>query len=163
VLGDLGELEFADGNVSRALQFGSEALEILTRGKDANSLMYCYGQISMCRLALGELEKARDAALQSLYCARQAYSNVLDIAIALQLFALLAALRRKMHEAARLIGYVNVQYKDCGLERGFIEKLVYDKLMAALRGRLRDEEIERLAAEGARWSEDHAVAEALKI
>ena len=35
--------------------------------------------------------------------------------------------------------------------------------MAALREQLSDAEIEKLAAEGAAWSEDQAVEEALKV
>jgi hypothetical protein len=38
----------------------------------------------------------------------------------------------------------------------------HDKLMAALREQLSEAEIEKLAAQGAAWSEDQAVEEALK-
>ncbi len=62
-----------------------------------------------------------------------------------------------------LIGYVNVQYKETGSEREYTEKWGYDKLMAALRNQLSEAEIEKLAAEGAAWSEDQAVEKALKV
>ena len=72
-----------------------------------------------------------------------------------------------MHEdargAARLIGYVDAQYEKLRSSREPTEKWGYQKLMVALRERLNDAEIERLAAEGAAWSEERAVEEALKV
>ena len=68
-----------------------------------------------------------------------------------------------MNEAAQLIGYLNVQCKELGSERDATEKWGYEKLMAALHERLSDALIEKLAAEGAAWSEDQAVEEALKV
>ncbi|MFY9719949.1 MAG: hypothetical protein WAK16_09935, partial [Candidatus Cybelea sp.] len=65
--------------------------------------------------------------------------------------------------AARLVGYANVQYKELGSEREPTEKWGYEKLMATLREQLSDAEIEKLAAEGAAWSEDQAAEEALNV
>ena len=53
--------------------------------------------------------------------------------------------------------------KELGYEREATEKWGYEKLMAALREQLSEAEIEKLAAEGAAWSEDQAVDEALKV
>ena len=53
--------------------------------------------------------------------------------------------------------------KELGNEREATEKWGYEKLMAALREHLSDAEMEKLAAEGAAWSEDQAVEEALKV
>ena len=56
-----------------------------------------------------------------------------------------------------------LQFKELGNERESTEKWGYEKLMAALREQLSEAEIEKLAAEGAAWSEDRAVDEALKV
>jgi hypothetical protein len=48
-------------------------------------------------------------------------------------------------------------------EREYTEHWCLEKLMAALRERLTDPEIERLAAEGAAWIEDRAVQYALTV
>jgi hypothetical protein len=61
------------------------------------------------------------------------------------------------------VGYVNAQYRALALEREATEKWGYEKLMVVLHERQSQPEIERLAAEGAEWSEDQAVEEALKI
>jgi hypothetical protein len=62
-----------------------------------------------------------------------------------------------------LVGYVNVRYAALRMERERTEQWGYDKLMAALRAALNEDEIAQLAAEGAEWSEGQAVEEALKV
>jgi hypothetical protein len=113
-------------------------------------------------VALGDLSAARDSAREGLRVARQAESEQI-IACALRHLALLAALQRQPLGAARLLGYVDAQFKALGNEREATEKWGYDKLMAALREQLSEAEIGKLAAEGAAWSEDQAVEEALKL
>ncbi|MDQ6766412.1 MAG: NB-ARC domain-containing protein, partial [Candidatus Eremiobacteraeota bacterium] len=162
VLANLAELEFADGQVEQALRLGGESLEIDARGKNATNLAINYTNRAAYCIALGDVDGAREAAREGLRWARQA-QNVLVIAIALQHFALLGAPRGQVHSAAQLVGYVNAQYKELGLERESTERWANEKLMAALREQLSEAEIEKLAAEGAAWSEDQAVEEALKI
>ena len=53
--------------------------------------------------------------------------------------------------------------KELGSEREATEEWGYEKLMAALREQLSDAEIEKLAAEGAAWSEDRVAEQALKV
>ena len=113
------------------------------------------------RIALGDVDGAREAAREGLRCAQQVQDAQL-IAIALQHIALLLALRGEVYDAARLIGYVNAQFKELGNEREATEKWGYEKLMAALREQLSEAELEKLAAEGAAWSEDQAAEEALQ-
>jgi len=162
VLGNLAELEFGDGQVEQALRLAGEALEIQSRGKNATSLAICYLNIAAYRIASGDVDGAREAAHGGLRWARQAqYAQ--GIAIALQHIALLLALRGEVSNAAQLVGYVNVQYRELGIEREATEKWGYEKLMTALREQLSDAEIEKLAAEGAPWSEDRALEEALKV
>jgi hypothetical protein len=72
----------------------------------------------------------------------------------------LATLRRRGW--AQLLGYVDAQYTALGMQREPTEQWGCDKLMAALRETLSADEITQLAAEGAEWSEDQAVDEALK-
>jgi len=155
-------LEFADRQVEQALCLAGEALEIRLRGKSALNLALSYLNIAAYRIALGDVDEAREAAREALRWARQA-QYALYIAIAFQHFALLLALRGEVNDAARLIGYVNLQYEELEAEREATEKWGYEKLMAALREQLSEAEIEKLAPEGAAWSEDRAVEEALKV
>ena len=84
------------------------------------------------------------------------------IANALQHFALVMALRGDLSGAARLCGYADSRVEELGVELEPTEKWGYDKRMATLRERLSEVEIQDLKAEGATWSEDQAVEEALK-
>jgi hypothetical protein len=64
---------------------------------------------------------------------------------------------------AQLLGYVDAQYTALERQRFPTEQWGHDKLMTVLRETLSAEEIADLAADGAAWSEDQAVAEALAV
>jgi hypothetical protein len=58
---------------------------------------------------------------------------------------------------------VDAQNTALGTQREPTEQWGYDKLIAALHETLSEDEIAQLAAEGAVWSEDQAVEEALMV
>jgi predicted ATPase len=162
VLANLAELEFDDGHAEQALRAASESLEIHARGK--NATLIAVGNINSAayRIVLGELTGARESARKGLRVARQARFEPV-IAIALQHLALLSVLGGDARRGAQLLGHVDAQYTALGLQRGPTEQWGYDKLMTALRETLSADEIAQLAAQGAAWSEDQAVEEALKV
>ena len=162
VLGNVAELEFADGHPEQALRAHGEALEIRLRGKNATLIATGYVNGAAYRLALGDLAGARESAREGLRVARQARVE-LFIAIALQHLALLAGLGGDGRRAALLLGYVDKRFTELGYKREHTEQWGYDKLMTALRETLSEDEIAQLAAGGTTWSEDQAVEEALKV
>ena len=163
VQGNVAEMEFAEGDPEQALRTVTKALEMdPRRGVDTLNMAVYRTNSAAYQAALGDLDGAVVTAREGLSFARQA-QDALMMAIALQHFALLSALLGKPPGAAKLLGYVEVQLKELGASRGPTEQWSYDKLMAALRERVSDAEIEKLAAEGAVWSEDQAVEEALKV
>jgi predicted ATPase/class 3 adenylate cyclase len=162
VLSNLAELEFADGHPEQALRAASESLEIHVRGKSATHIATNHNNSAAYHIALGDLAAARDSAREALRLARQIRHEP-AIADTLQHLALLSALDGDARRAAQLLGYVDVQYTALGMQREPTEQWGYDKLMAALRENLSEADIEKLAAEGAAWSEDQAVEEALKV
>jgi hypothetical protein len=119
-----------------ALELASLRQHRLKASWHNNSAAYC--------VALGDIAAARESALEALRLARQVGHEVY-LAVALQHLALLAALGGDIQRGADLLGYVDARY---------------DKLMAALRVTLTEDEITRLAAEGGAWSEDQAVEKA---
>jgi non-specific serine/threonine protein kinase len=161
VLANLAEVEFADGHPEQALQAASEALEIRVRAKNATEIATSQVNIAAYRIALGDVMGARDAVREGLRVARHARNEQLN-AVALQHFALLAALGGEVRRSAQLLGHVDAQYAALGMQREATEQWGYDKLIAALRETLSEDEIAQLAAEGAAWSEDRAVEEALQ-
>jgi hypothetical protein len=162
VLNNTAELEFIEGHPEQALSASSEAFEIEVRGKNVTYIATDYTNIAAYRIALGDLTGARDSAREGLRMARQARVEPV-IAITLQHFALLAGLSGDARAGAQLLGYVDAQYTTLGMQREPTEQWSYDKLVATLRETLGADEIAQLAAEGAAWSEDQAVEEALKV
>jgi predicted ATPase/DNA-binding CsgD family transcriptional regulator len=161
VLGNLGELEFADGNPERALRAVTASLRITTAGREMANLAIDHNNRAAYLIATGNLEEARDSAREGLRWA-QPEQNTWNIAVALQHLALIAALRRAAGRAALVLGYVNARYGELGLEREATEQWAYDKLTLTLREGLDEIDIARLALDGAALSEDEAVQEALQ-
>ncbi|MDQ6767942.1 MAG: tetratricopeptide repeat protein, partial [Candidatus Eremiobacteraeota bacterium] len=163
VLGNLAEIEFAEGHPEQALRSVSEALDMdPRRGVDALNMAVYLSNSAAYQLALGDTGGALASAREGLGFARQAQDALLT-AIPLQHCAMLAALMGKPPGGAKLLGYIDVQLKELGATRGPTEQWGYEKLMTTLRERLSEAEIEKFAAEGAAWSEDQAVEEALKL
>jgi tetratricopeptide (TPR) repeat protein len=162
VLGNLAELEFADGRAERALECVNESLEITSQSKYATDVAILYNNMTAYRIALGQFDDALESAKKALHWA-QPERNAWNVAVALQHFALLGGLLGQPTRAARLLGYVDVQYRSLGLEREATEQSSYEKLLASLNEQLKASDIQALAASGSTWSEDRAVKEALII
>ena len=162
VLGNLAELEFADGRAERALESVTKSLAITSRGKDSTDLGIDYNNSAAYQIALGRLDDARRSVRSSLKLARPD-RNAWNTAIALQHAALLAALAGDDRNAAQLLGYVDTQFKELALERETTERWGHEKLMGALGVSLTPGDIERLGERGATWTDDEAVAVALTV
>jgi predicted ATPase/class 3 adenylate cyclase len=165
---NMAEFEFRLGNTVRALEVVS-AVKAQARGlrsrdnytSNANYLNNALTNSAAYQIALDDIAGARTDAREVLRLARGAswYST----AIAIQHLATIAACSGDPRSGARLRGYVDAAYRSGGAERELTEARTYEILMTALREKLGEDEIETLAAEGARLSEDQAVAEALAV
>jgi predicted ATPase/DNA-binding XRE family transcriptional regulator len=158
---DLAELEFAVGNVAAALDL-VQLVESEAHNLPDMCLIFALANGAGYRIALGELTEARLAAREALQLARGAYPFPVINAIQ-HLAAAAAALGADPRCSARLRGYVDALFCSGGAVRQPTEQHSDDILMAVLRQKLTASEIESLAAEGARLSEDKAVAEALAL
>ena len=159
LLGNMAELAFAAGDPEQALRLTREALDLTSRRKHRLEASWHNNTAAYC-VALGDTASACESALEALRLARQV-GHELYIAVALQHLALLAALDGDIRRGARLLGYVDARYRQLGLKREPTEQWGYDKLLAALRVSLTEDEITRLAAEGGALSEDQAAEKAL--
>jgi tetratricopeptide (TPR) repeat protein len=162
MLGNLAEVEFLVGDIEQALARVREALEISIHSKDALLLAIDHTNLAAYSIAAGDLEAGRVAAREGLKCAMQC-QHTLGIAIVLQHFALIGALLNDVDDAPRLIGYVNARLRVLSYEREHTERWCLEKLMVTLRERLSDADIERRAAEGTLWTEDHAIQYAMTV
>jgi tetratricopeptide (TPR) repeat protein len=159
-LGILGEIEFAAGDPERALRVAIDAREIQLRGKDVRNITQLCSNIAAYSMSLEDYRGARASAEEGLRWARRGGLTI-DVAIALQHLALLSALDGMTRRAARVLGYVDAQFAAHAYRRGPTSRWGYSKLASALAATLSAEERAALFAEGAAWSEDRAMREAL--
>ncbi|MBV8524603.1 MAG: tetratricopeptide repeat protein, partial [Acetobacteraceae bacterium] len=162
VLGNYAEVEFADNHPDQALRLVNESLLITSRGKEKTGLAIDLNNSAAYHIALGELEEAQEAARSALGWA-QPEENAWNAAVALQHLALLATLRGQPRVGARLLGYVNNQFKELGLSREATEEWGYEQLTRVLGKELAPAEIAALNDEGAALTEEQAMQEALNI
>lgn len=156
---NMAELEFYTGHPDRALE--------LTRGVEAEPrtprmkrhVFFALQNGAAYRLALGDIAGARAAAIDALQLARGTSPHYVTINI--HHLATVAACSGDPRRGARLRGYADAQYRSEGYEREPTEQHMDELLARALGEKLSISEIEAFAAEGARLSEDQAVAEAL--
>jgi tetratricopeptide (TPR) repeat protein len=154
----MAEFEFHAGNPEGALQL-VRAFETKTREPRFRILALQNG--AAYRMVLGDILGARAAAHQALALARGV--EALNVVVTIQHLATVSALSGDARRAARLRGYADAWYHNAGYEREFTERRTHEMLMAVLHDHLSNAEIEKLTAEGAAWSEDRAVEEALKV
>ena len=62
-----------------------------------------------------------------------------------------------------ILGYVDTRILALEAPREYTKQQEYDKMIAALRDALGEDELAKLLDEGSAWSEDQAVAEAMLI
>ncbi len=165
------ELEFERGDASAAAQLASEALAASRSQNDPRRATNALLNLSAYLVALGRYEEGRNRAWDALTLGRDLQGGVLT-AFALQHLAAGALFRaadegsppiESSARAARLAGYIDRQLHALEAVREYTEQQEYDKMVAALRAALGEEELGKLMSEGAAWLEDRAVAEALLI
>jgi hypothetical protein len=121
-------------------------------------------------VALGRYDEAFSQAREIIVPLRDAQREA-TLAFTLQHLAAIAALRPKddphqaQDDAARaagLLGYVDARAATLGALRENTERQEREKILIALREALGPDELERRMNEGRAWSEDRAVAQALR-
>ena len=162
VLGNLAELAFAEGDVDKAISTHDEALALRLKTKNADGIANAYCNLAAYWLARNDNGKTRENGRHAIHWGREAQAHLL-IAYATQHLAVVGAQEGRAQGAARLLGYVEEAIRKAEFAREPTEKWSYKKLMAELQQHLKDGEISALVAEGAGWTEDQAVAEALTI
>jgi predicted ATPase/class 3 adenylate cyclase len=166
-----GELEFQAGDAPLAATLAHEALAAARSLNNPRAAAIALTNLSAYLVALQSYDDARNYA-------RDAVRLVLDVqagvntAFALQHLAAVALFSPKgnaegKHDAAmraaRMLGYVDARITALEAMREYTEQQEYDNMMATLANAFADDERASLMAQGASWSEDQAVAEAMLI
>ncbi|MDQ6824723.1 MAG: tetratricopeptide repeat protein, partial [Candidatus Eremiobacteraeota bacterium] len=162
VFANLARLAFREGNALEALSDVDRAIEFASNARNATHLAAYHIDSAVYRIALGNFDVARKEALDGLHWAREAKNDV-EVVAAIEHLALVTALKKQAQQAARLFGYADAKYKQLEEARTEANAWSVDKLMIALRDELGEPEIRAFSAEGAAWSDEQAVREALKV
>jgi predicted ATPase/DNA-binding winged helix-turn-helix (wHTH) protein len=154
VLVNLGDLSWALGDLDAALAQCREGIRLM-RGAPyfaKDMLGTCLTNLSGVLTERGELAEALAAAREGLLLRRDSGHGW----VAMDHFALRAALAGKLENAAHIAGYVDATYAAKQSLRQTNEARAHARLMTELRERLDGDEIARLMAAGAAFDEDEA-------
>jgi predicted ATPase len=157
---NLGEVEFAHGDLDAALSSARQARHIYEQLK-APWLALVASNLGAYALAAGRLDEAADALREALALLEK--SGARWLISVLEHHALLAALRDDTTRAARLLGFCQADYLAKGKERESTEQRGFERLTALLNSRYRTDELDPLLATGAALSEGEALAEASAV
>lgn len=167
----LSWIEFSEGNLEAAVRILGEALSTFRHLNDVPNLVDGHTSMAEYAIVLERYDEGRENARQAVMLAAREQLET-HRAVALQHLAAAAALRPAndgegglvgLSRAAQLLGYIDACFARLGFRRNPGEQQLYEQVMRALSKIIGDSEVERLAAEGATWSEEHAVAEGLAL
>jgi DNA-binding winged helix-turn-helix (wHTH) protein/tetratricopeptide (TPR) repeat protein len=151
---NIGELEFLQGAVDRAIARATEAMEGF-RTAPATYRVRPIVNLAIYEAMAGNLRKSKKVAKEALPLASAQGGHWLRLC--LQVWAFLAAQSGQTIDAARLTGYVEAQFIKIGEIRDAPDQLFYDRLIAKLRASLTKESLNVWLREGAAWTEAQAV------
>ena len=161
-LTNLAETMFISGDAAGAIVMAQEALTSARRLKNVDSLALGLANITAYQLALSKYEEARNTARDALRYARQG-RNVHQLAVLAQHLALVSVWAGDAQRSARLLGFTEAVFARLEYSREPTEAQEHTRLMAALREQLQEDEITALMADGAAFSEEQAIEEALTV
>jgi tetratricopeptide (TPR) repeat protein len=158
---NLGYLEKQAGNLARAIELSREVLEMSELLKDRPLGALAESSLAFYHIKLAQLDDAKAHARSALRLCREQLS--IGIPDAIQWLAGVAEHQGDLERAARLFGYAEAVFARQLSERDPFEQMDWEWLIQPLRDHVGKEQLAMLMAEGAAWSEDQAVEEALKV
>jgi predicted ATPase/class 3 adenylate cyclase len=156
---NIGELEFAVGNVEAARTAARKARETLDR-LNAAPLGLAVCNLAAYAMAVDELAEARELLREALTLLKQ--TGARWMVTALEHHALLGELLGDHDRAATLVGFTNARYAGADV-RQRTERIGYERLMRLLSVTFADEELSRRLSAGASLSDEQALEHAAAI
>ncbi len=157
---NLGELEFATGNVQAAREAAAQAKETYGR-LNSVYLLLVLSNLSAYAIAAGEIDDARTHLREALHVLKRSVSRW-SVPV-LEHHAHFAALIGDHERAVVLLGFTDAQYLSRGEVREATERRGYERLMGLLAEVYAADELTRRIGEGARLTEEQALAHAAAI
>lgn len=166
----LAELEFASGDAEEALRLSEEAAHFFRSRSDLLRLSMTLCNASAHLLALCRYQEARSYAREALRCSRAVGGTSWIVGWTVQHLAAFAVLNDDSREnetpvrrAANILGFVNEMERQGTTPRYQAQRQEYEKALCALRAVVPEDELVKLMADGEKWSQEQAVAEALML
>ena len=152
---NLAEIEYARGNIERAITVAREAAE--AQRQSAPYVIYC--NLTGYLTAADRLDEARESAGRAL--SLLPVDNGTNL-IVIEHLALVAALEGDTERAARLAGFTSAALDEVGVIREYTERTGYERLRGLLADARSAEELTRLESEGRGYSWQDARNEAMR-
>jgi tetratricopeptide (TPR) repeat protein len=155
IVSNLAEVDFAAGDVDRAIERARDAVKGLRSADRRSYLEWVLFNLAFYLTAQGDRAEARAVAEEALSLACRDGGYV--VRVCLQLWALLAALDGRSEDAARLAGFVDAGVALSREIRQPFDRQIHERLTSLLATALPEEQRRCAAAEGAGWTERQAV------
>lgn len=160
--GDLAECEFQAGNYEAALELNAEAMAIQRSLGHSTRLAMSLHNRSTYLLRLKRLDEARSLANESLLLSRDTQAEGMFV-FSIQTLAGIGAVCGKLKAGAQMLGFCDARVIELGILREYTEQQEYDTLISLLRCGLSQAELAAYVEEGSHWTDEQAVAEALRV
>lgn len=157
---NLGELEFAAGSIPAARQAARQAKETYARVNSVYRVLLL-SNMAAYALASGDIDDARENLREALHLQRTSSSGWLQMVLGNH--ALLAGILGDHERAVALAGFTDAYYVSRGEVRQATERFGYERLMGLLAEVYAADELARRMSEGARFTEEQALAHAAAI
>jgi predicted ATPase/DNA-binding winged helix-turn-helix (wHTH) protein len=157
------EIEFADGHIVRAIAGARELLALCRPMRRSGVLGNVLCNLGGYLAVDGAMDEARAMLQEGLPLALEGEIGSAELAGGLQSLAVIALAEQRTERAAQLMGYANAFFSSEFQGRNPAKLKVRDRLMETLQGSLAPDRLAALIEAGARWTEDEAMATALRM
>jgi predicted ATPase/transcriptional regulator with XRE-family HTH domain len=154
----LVEVQFDAGNVSQALVLANVALDGARKLRWEAFEISILNSIATCCVVLQKYDEAANAADRALFLARD--REPLGFCLAIQHLSAVAAVRGRMVEAARLLGFADASLQRESYERPASERVTRAVVLEILTKNLEGSALRNLMTFGASLTEEAAIAQA---
>lgn len=159
-IANLAEAYFASGNYAAALRSGQEVSSITRRNGDRANLVSSLTNVAAYALMVDDQQRAKSSLHEAFVLMRE-IGKSLSTMCALQHIGTLHALGSDAGRAASFVGASTALYRAFGLDRECTEATLYDRTMSILHEKLTVSELQDYQTQGAAWSFERAMTEAL--
>ena len=159
---DRAALEMTTGHSAEAMELIDEVQEIAHMLDDRSLAVMAQICRAYYEAAAGSIDQARTDARSALAASLDRLSGI-GLSTVLRVLARVATMQGDLAQAARLIGYARVSPRAWRFLEDTVGKQDPDWLIEPLREGLGDGGLQQIMAEGAAWSPDHAIEEALNV